>query len=108
MGVEDAVMDYIAERKLLFSEKNIHATKEITIKISYPYVVQQDDVQFPVDGVTAGCCVEIDGLDEPGFDLYGMDSLQAINLASNIEPLIERLSAKYNFFWLTGEPYFEE
>lgn len=101
-------MNYIAERKLLFSEKNARITKEITIKISSPYIVQQGDVKFTADGVVAGCHVEIDGLDEPGYDLYGMDSLQAINLASNIEPLIERLSAKYNFFWLTGEPYFEE
>lgn len=101
-------MNYIADRKLLFSKKNNHVTEEITIKIGNPYIVQQGDVKFSADGVVAGCHVEIDGIDEPGYDLYGMDSLQAINLASNIEPLLERLSTKYDFFWLTGEPYFEE
>lgn len=101
-------MNYIADRKLLFSEKNNHVTEEITIKIGNPYIVQQGDVEFSAEGVVAGCHVEIDGIDEPGYDLYGMDSLQAINLASNIEPLLERLSTKYDFFWLTGEPYFEE
>ena len=101
-------MNYIADRKLLYSEKNNHIKKEITIKISTPYIVQEGDVKFPADGVAAGCHVEIDGLDERGFDLYGMDSLQAINLASNIEPLLERLSTNYDIFWLTGEPYFEE
>lgn len=58
--------------------------------------------------MVAGCDVEIDGLDERKINYYGMDSLQAINLASDIDPLIKRLSAKYDFFWLTGEPYFEE
>ncbi|MBU2714439.1 hypothetical protein [Zooshikella harenae] len=101
-------MKYVAERKLLFSEKGGQCTKELVIKISEPFVVNQNDVKFPTDGVTSGCHVEIEGLDESGFNLYGMDSLQAINLASNVEPLLERLSNKYDFFWLTGEPYFDE
>lgn len=54
-------------------------------------------VNFKFDPGTAGCTIEFDGLDECGSDFYGMDSLQAINLASNIEPLIEKLSAKYDF-----------
>lgn len=34
--------------------------------------------------------------------------MQAVNLASNIEAVIKRLSDEYDFFWATGEPYFEE
>ena len=34
--------------------------------------------------------------------------MQAVNLASNIESVIKRLSDKYDFFWGTGEPYFED
>ncbi len=101
-------MKYIAERKLLFKEKNTQTTKEMVIKISEPYIVTENDVKFPVDGVIAGCHVKIEGLDEPGYDLYGMDSLQAVNLASDIDPLLDRLSGNYDFFWSTGEPYFEE
>ena len=101
-------MKYIAERKLLFSEKNGCVTKELIVKISEPFVATEDNSSFPVDGVASGCHVEVEGLDEAGFDLYGMDSLQAINLASNIDPFLERLSDKYDFFWITGEPYFEE
>lgn len=100
-------MKYVAERKLLFSEKNGHITKEIVVKVSEPFIATENNVSFPVDGVASGCHVEVEGLDEPGFDLYGMDSLQAINLASNIDPFLERLSDKYDFFWITGEPYFE-
>ena len=101
-------MNYIADRKLLFSEKTNHVKKEFTIKISSPYIVQQKDVGFHIDEIVACCRIEIDGLDEPGSDFYGMDSLQAINLASNIDPILERLSDRYNFFWLTGEPYFDD
>ncbi len=101
-------MKYIAERKLLFSEKGVQTKKEVVVKISEPFIATEENVSFQTDGNVAGCHVEIVGLDEPGFDMYGMDSLQAISLASNIDPLIERLSDKYDFFWLTGEPYFEE
>lgn len=101
-------MKYIACRKLLYSNKGASATKEIVIKVSEPFVATENSVAFTVDGVVSGCHVEVEGLDEPGFDLYGMDSLQAINLSSNIDPFLERLSDKYNFFWMSGEPYFEE
>ena len=102
------MMKYIAERKLLFSEKTSQETKEIVVKISEPFVATEGNANFPGDGVASVCRVEIDGLDEPGFDLVGMDSLQAVNLASDIESLIKRLSDKYDFFWITGEPYFDE
>lgn len=100
-------MKFVAERKLLFSQKGATKKNALTVKVSAPIVATDSNAQFPVDGVVAVCRVEIEGLDEPGFDLYGVDSLQAINLASNIEPLLKRLSQKYDFFWATGEPYFE-
>lgn len=101
-------IDYIAERKLLASEKGKRVRSEISVRISLPYIVLQESVQFPVDGIVSGCHVDIDGIDEPAFEVYGMDSLQAINMASNIEPLLKRLGARYDFYWITGEPYFEE
>ncbi len=64
-------------------------------------------VKFPFDGAVAICRVEIEGLTERSFDVYGMDSLQAINLVYNIEKLIRRLSAEYDFYWSSGEPYFD-
>ncbi len=101
-------MKYLAERKLLCSDKGSRDRKEIAVRISEPFVATRENAKFPVDGHISGCRVEIAGLDEPGFDLYGMDSLQAVNLASDIESLIRRLSDKYDFFWITGEPYFDE
>jgi hypothetical protein len=99
---------YIAERRLLVSRKGSREQSEVVIKISAPFLVRQDDVDFPVDGTTSGCHVEIHGLDVSPFDVYGMDSLQAVSIASNIESLVKRLSDEFDFFWTTGEPYFEE
>jgi hypothetical protein len=99
---------YIAERYLLFSKKGGGARKKLTVGICAPEVVAQDKVQFPVDGVVSICHVDMEGLDEHSFDVYGTDSMHAVNLASNIEAVIKRLSDKYEFFWATGEPYFEE
>jgi len=99
---------YIAERHLLFSKKNDGVRKKLAVGICAPKVVAQDGVQFPVDGVMSVCHVEMEGLDEHSFDVYGTDSMQAVNLASNIETVIKRLSSQYDFFWATGEPYFED
>lgn len=103
-----ANLRYIAERRLLVSEKRSDKQRQVVIRITEPYSVRQDQVNFPVDGTTAGCHVEIDGLDVPAFDVYGMDSLQAVNMASNIESLVKRLSDRFDFYWASGEPYFEE
>jgi hypothetical protein len=99
---------YIAKRHLLFSKKGDGTPKRLTVGLCEPVVVAQEEVRYPVDGVMSKCHVEFEGLSEHSFDVFGTDSLQAINLASNIEVVIKRLSEEYDFFWATGEPYFEE
>lgn len=100
---------YIAERKLLASNKGSSDLFKVVVKISKPYVVKSEDVSFPVDGVIAGCKAIIDGLDDTDIEseVFGMDTLQAVNLASNIDPILARYSDRYDFFWADGEPYFE-
>lgn len=99
---------YIAERHLLFAGKNDGVRKKLTVGICAPKVIAQEQVQFPVDGIMSICHVDLEGLDEHSFDVYGTDSMQAVNLASNIEAVIKRLSDEHDFFGATGEPYFEE
>lgn len=99
---------YIAERRLWFSEKKGGVRKKLLVGVGAPMVVTQDEVKYPVDGVMSKCHVEFEGMNEHSFDVFGADSLQAINLASNIEAVIERLSDKYDFYWDTGEPYFDD
>ncbi|PZQ96907.1 MAG: hypothetical protein DI533_15210 [Cereibacter sphaeroides] len=94
---------FVAERKLLYSKKDSEARFEFAVRIGMPYIVD-DGI-----GESASCCrIYFEGLDEQARTIFGMDSLQAVNLASDVEHLLEWLHKKYDIFWLTGEPYFDE
>jgi len=99
---------FIAERKLLYSLKGSDLRKEFIIGISDIYIVDKDMAHYPVHEGYAGCHVEIEGLDEKYPEVYGADTLQAVNLASNVEPFLKRLQKKYDLYWLSGEPYFDD
>ena len=99
---------YVAERELNYAEKGGSERKGVSVRIGQPYLVQDGTVNFAVDGDTAGCVVVIEGLPEEVLETYyGADLLQALQFAADIEPLIQRLSKKYDFFFPSGEPYFE-
>lgn len=99
----------IAERRLLYSEKGDYERKLLVIRIYAPRLVDPDSVSFPVDTDTAICAVEFHGLpNEPLGEIYGADSLQALQLAVDIEPTLKRLSKRYDFFFPSGEGYFDE
>lgn len=89
----------IAERKMFFRAKGSLEKKPLTIRIGTPYLDQAG---------MAKCPVEWDGLFKQYADIAGMDSLQALKLASDVEPMLHRLSEKYEFFWDSGEPYFDD
>ncbi len=99
---------FIAERKLQYSEKGSDIRKNFSIRISAPYPVDERKVEFPIKEGFSGCSIYIDGLGETLPDVYGADSLQAVNLASNVEPFLERLQKKYEIYWSSGEPYFDD
>lgn len=98
---------YMAERKLLFSLKGEPTRTEFVIRISEPFQVEQHTVEFSIGEGIVGCSINIEGLPEKEHDVYGVDAIQALNIATNVEPLLERLQKKYDLYWLSGEPYFE-
>lgn len=99
---------YIAERKLQYSIKGLEEKHEFTIRIGSPYIVEQKMVKFPIGEGLIGCHVEVFGLEEElKHDVYGVDGIQALDIASNVDALLERLKRKYDLFWPTGEDYFE-
>ncbi|CAN0177649.1 unnamed protein product [Phaeothamnion confervicola] len=101
--------EWIAERRLLYTEKGSTTRQELIIRIGRPYIVKPGSVQFEISDGTAACCVEIVGLNDGYLDeVYGADLLQALQLATNVEPTLRRLSTKYDLYFPTGEPYFEE
>ena len=99
----------IAERHLLFSEKGKSERKPLVIRIFSPRLVDPASVSFRIADGTAVCTVKFDGIsDESLCDTYGADSLQALQLAADVEPVLKRLSSKYDFYFPTGEGYFDE
>lgn len=104
------MLQYIAERKLIYTLKGSNVKREFIIRLSAPYFVKESTVNFPVgdDGCSA-CHIDIKGLDESYPEVYGADSLQAVSLASvAIESFLKRLKKKYNFYYLNGESYFDD
>ncbi|MDX2411398.1 MAG: hypothetical protein QNK34_05525 [Woeseiaceae bacterium] len=100
--------DLVAERRLRYGVKGSDERIDIVVRVGVPFIVEEGTVDFPVDGEISGCCVEIVGLPrEVRETYYGADQLQALQLAANIDPLIRRFERQYDFFFCTGEPYFE-
>src|ERR1700722_18706949 len=88
----------IAERHLVFSEKGKSERKPLVIRIFAPRAVDPASVSFQVAPGTAVCAVEFNGIpDETLGDTYGADSLQALQLAADVEPVLKRLSSNYDF-----------
>lgn len=99
----------IAERKLLFSIKGQTERKPLVIRIYKPRAVEPGSELFRPDQETASCFVEFDGIPDGTLgETYGADTLQALQLAADIEPTLKRLSLKYDFYFPTGEGYFDE
>ena len=99
---------YIAERKLQFSIKGSGVRQDFCIRIGRPYLVDTDKIDFPAKEGFAGCSITVVGLDETHPDVYGADTVQAVNLASNLEAFLKRIQKKYDIYWPSGEPYFDE
>lgn len=87
---------FIAERKLLFSNKDSTERKELVIRVGIPYWVDDNE---------AACPVKWDGLINELMETRGVDTLHALYLAVDIEPMLEKLRSKYDFYWPTGESY---
>ena len=93
----------------MFCPKGGGVRKPFTVQILAPSEVKVGEVAFAFAKGTAQCTVHFVGL--PDFSteiIYGADSLQALQLAVDVEPLLRRISKKYDLFFPSGESYFEE
>jgi hypothetical protein len=92
------VQDIIAERRLLFGPKGTDSRRPLAIRLARPF-------WSPMG--SAVCQVTFDGLSDCDMDVHGSDFLQAVQLASNVDPILKSLSRKYDFYFETGEAYFD-
>lgn len=95
-------------REILFCRKGEQQRKKLVVRISSPYLVDEKSVNFKFDEGTSGCTVEFDGLSELNNEVFGVDKLHALSLAVDIDPCIKSMTKNYDFFWLDGEPYFDD
>jgi hypothetical protein len=91
---------WIAERKLVAVSISTGEKKNIVVRVGMPF--QDEDDEF------ASCPVEWDGLFGRIADSKGIDKVQALQLALDIDSMVKILSDKYQFFWLSGESYSDE
>ena len=91
---------FIAERKVICEEISTGIRKHVTIRIGVPY--------WPPGDPFASCPVDFLGLFDEFADAKGVDTLQALELAVNVDDMLRRLGHKYRFFWESGDPYFDE
>ncbi len=101
------IMSVIAKRELLYSMKGESAQREFTVNIGAPCLLEKKSVSFNFDPGAASCTIEFDGLRERSIEVYGIDLIHALQVAVDIDPYLRGMQNKYNFYWNTGEPYFE-
>lgn len=97
-----------AERRLLYSLKTKKDRRQLTVKVGLPRPVDKEAISFRADDDAAVCTIELEGMDEQSIDVYGADLLHALSLATDVDPYLKGLSRKYDFYWPTGEPYFDD
>lgn len=100
---------YIAERELLYSLEGDSTRNKLVIRITAPCLIKEGTVNFEFPPGAAVCAIEFDGLPKSLVEeVHGADSIQALQFAVDIDPYLKGLGKKYDFYWPTGEPYFDE
>lgn len=100
----------VAERVLLFSESDDMALKEFKVKIFSPMLISPESADSRFDEGAAISIIELSGLAEPDVEIHGIDGIHALRQASDVDIVLRGVAKKngYQFFWPSGEPYFEE
>lgn len=88
---------WIAERKFLVESIETSDRFEVTFRVGQPYWAEGDE--------DAACPRELVGIFDEMADARGVDPVHALQLALDIDTMIEALKDKYCFFWLSGERY---
>jgi len=97
----------IATRTLLYSRVGESEKRKLTVGIVVPYHLTPGSVSFAFDEDTAGCAIVFDGIPEDEIVVFGADKIQALAMAVDIDPYLRGLARKYDFFYETGELYFD-
>lgn len=105
-----AFKNTIATRKLLYSLDGESARRELTVCITAPTTLDPRSVSFEFDEGAASCSIIFDGFPEKDIVVHGMDAIQALTFAVDIDPYLRGFSRKHkcSFYFVTGDPYFDD
>jgi hypothetical protein len=87
---------HIAERKLLLEDIETGERRSLTIRVGMPYRKSENDFRCPT---------EYEGLYNKVVDISGVDEIQALSLACNVDLMLKD-HKKYRFYWPNGDDYF--
>lgn len=104
----DSTRKPTASRTLHYSVIGETTRHPVTIRIVGPYLLTPGSVAFEFDEGTAGCDIEFDGLPQKTISVYGADTLQALQMAVDIDPYLRGLSRTYEFFYDNGDAYLDD
>ena len=92
--------EIIATRRLQFKSCNTEKSGFLVIEIYKPYLLKEDMVDFPITSGNSGCSVKVLGLETDYYDqeVYGADTIQALQLASDIEGMLKHIDKKFELF----------
>lgn len=100
-------MNWIAARELRVRAKGTHDFSALTIRVSAPALLD-DASRFGDDGQSAAACtLEFVGVPSLAMKVHGMDTLQALSNALSVDGILRKFEERYDFFWPSGEPYFD-
>jgi hypothetical protein len=99
---------FVVHRELLYSMKGQTERRPFIVRIGAPRPLDAGAAQFNFDAGAAACTVQLEGEVMRHVEVHGIDALHALSQALDIDPLLRGLSDKYDFYWATGEPYFDD
>lgn len=100
--------DQIAQRDLLFSKKGSSTKMELRVRIGLPRVVDRTSTGVLLDPGSAVCTIVFEGLGIKDIEVHGVDSLQALAQAVEIDKYLRGMTKNFDFFWPSGEAYFDD
>jgi len=100
---------WIAQRDLEYSPKGSSDRFKLSICISAPFELAEASLNFSFQPGAAGCTVQTFGLPKDVTETtYGADSIQALELACNVDGMLRRFRRDFDLYFPDGEPYFED
>jgi hypothetical protein len=90
---------WIASRELKIVSKETGERKTLRVLIGIPWKGENDEF--------ATCVVRFDGLFECDTTATGVDTLQALQLAANIDLMLAGFKDRFDFYWESGDAYDE-